>query len=212
MPPRACRILYAPRFGDAPVDREIAASVAAAARTLEALGHRIDEKASIDVAEEANEAWPVISQAGLAWLLSQHKDPEKRIGDALASIAKAGAALSAVRYFDALAAAQRTRERVRELFASGYDLLMTPTTAALPWPATQTHPPEIAGRAAGPRGHAVFTAFVNAAGVPAISVPCAPSRSGLPIGFQLVAPFGAEPLLCAVAAQFERAHPWKTLP
>lgn len=212
MPPHACRILYAPRFGDAPVDPEIGASVAAAARALEALGHRIDEKASIDVAEEANEAWPVISQAGLAWLLSRHKEPERRIGDALASMAKAGAALSAVRYFDALAAAQRTRERVRELFASGYDLLMTPTTAALPWPAAQSHPPEIAGRAAGPRGHAVFTAFANAAGVPAISVPCTPSRAGLPIGFQLVAPFGGEPLLCAVASQFERSHPWKVLP
>jgi aspartyl-tRNA(Asn)/glutamyl-tRNA(Gln) amidotransferase subunit A len=57
----------------------------------------------------------------------------------------------------------------------------------------------------------VFTAFVNAAGVPAISVPSSPSRSGLPIGFQLVAPFGAEALLCAVAAQFERAYPWSHL-
>ena len=129
----------------------------------------------------------------------------------LAQMARAGAALSAVRYCDALAAAQRTRERVRELFAGGYDLLMTPTTAALPWPAAQTHPPEIAGRPVGPRGHAVFTAFANAAGVPAISLPCSPSRGGLPIGFQLVAPFGAEALLCALGAQFERAHPWKNL-
>jgi aspartyl-tRNA(Asn)/glutamyl-tRNA(Gln) amidotransferase subunit A len=124
-------------------------------------------------------------------------------------MAHAGAALSAVGYFDALAAAQRTRDRVRELFESGYDLIMTPSTAAMPWPAAQSHPPQIAGRDAGPRGHAIFTAFVNAAGVPAISVPCAPSRAGLPIGFQLVAPFGAEALLCAVAAQFEQAHPWR---
>ena len=210
-PPRRCRILYAARFGDAPVDPEIAASVAAAARSLQALGHDIDEKTSIDIADEANEAWPVISQAGLAWLLSQHKDAERRVGGAIAAMAHSGAALSAVRYFGALAAAQRTGERVRELFASGYDFLMTPTTAALPWPAAQTHPPEIAGRAAGPRGHAVFTAFVNAAGVPAMSVPCTPSRAGLPIGFQLVAPFGAEALLLALAAQFERAHPWRHL-
>lgn len=210
--PRACRILYAQHFGEAPVDPEIAASVAAAVHAFEALGHQVEAKASIDIAQEANEAWPAISQAGLAWLLAQHKEPERRIGSALAAMAQAGSALTAVRYFDALAAAQRTRERVRELFASGYDLLLTPSTAALPWPAEQTHPPEIAGRAAGPRGHAVFTAFANAAGVPAISIPCAPSRSGLPIGFQLVGPFGADALLCAVAAQFERAHPWKALP
>jgi aspartyl-tRNA(Asn)/glutamyl-tRNA(Gln) amidotransferase subunit A len=212
LPARACRILYTPRFGDAPVDPEISASVDAAARALEGLGHRIEKKASSDIGEEANEAWPAISQAGLAWLLSQHQERRKQVGSAIAAMAQAGAALTAVHYFDALAAAQRTRERVRELFASGYDLLMTPTTAALPWPAAQTHPPEIAGRPAGPRGHAVFTAFANAAGVPAISVPCGPSRGGLPIGFQLVAPFGADALLCAVAAQFERAFPWRDLP
>ena len=101
------------------------------------------------------------------------------------------------------------RERVRELFESGYDLIMTPSNAAMPWPAAHSHPPQIAGRDAGSRGHAVFTAFANAAGVPAISVPCTSSRAGLPIGFQLVAPFGADALLCAVAAQFEQAHPWR---
>ena len=211
MSPRPCRILYAPRFGDAPVDPEIAASVAAAARAMESLGHRVEEIATLDIAQEANEAWPTISQAGLAWLLAQHGDWKGRVGATMAAMAEAGAALTAVAYFDALAAAQRTARRVRELFAAGHDLLMTPATAALPWSATQSHPREIAGRAAGPRGHAVFTAFANAAGVPAISVPCSPSRRGLPIGFQLVAPFGADALLCAVAAQFERAHPWSHL-
>lgn len=211
VPPRPCRILYAPHFGDAPVDPEIALSVATAARALETLGHRVEEAFALDIAQEANEAWPTISQAGLAWLLAQLGDWHGRVGTAMASMAQAGAALTAADYLEALAAAQRTRERVRELFAAGHDLLMTPTTAALPWPATQSHPPEIAGRLAGPRGHAVFTAFVNAAGVPAISVPSSPSRSGLPIGFQLVAPFGAEALLCAVAAQFERAYPWSHL-
>ena len=211
VPPRPCRILYAPRFGDAPVDPEIAVSVDAAARALQALGHRVDEETSIDIAEEVNAAWPAISQGGLAWLLAQHNGWRPKVGSAIAAMAEAGAALPAARYFDALAAASRTRERVRELFAAGYDLLMTPTTAALPWPAAESHPSSIAGRDAGPRGHAVFTAFANAAGVPAISLPCAPSRAGLPIGFQLVAPFGAEAVLCALGAQFERAHPWKAL-
>ncbi|HEX6155016.1 MAG TPA: amidase [Burkholderiales bacterium] len=206
---RPCRILYAARFGDAPVDPEIAASVGAAAHALEALGHRVEEAGTSDIAQEANEAWPTISQAGLAWLLARHGDWRGRVGSALAAMAHAGAALSAVRYFDALAAAQRTRERVRELFESGYDLIMTPSNAAMPWPAAHSHPPQIAGRDAGSRGHAVFTAFANAAGVPAISVPCTSSRAGLPIGFQLVAPFGADALLCAVAAQFEQAHPWR---
>jgi hypothetical protein len=57
------------------------------------------------------------------------------------------------------------------------------------------------------------TAFSNrpfeipSAGFPGINIPAAPSASGLPIGFQLVAPPGRDDLLCALAAQFEVAYP-----
>ena len=51
-------------------------------------------------------------------------------------------------------------------------------------------PSTIAGKEAGPRGHAAYTAFVNAAGRAAASLPCEPSAPGLPIRFQLVAPPG----------------------
>src|SRR5690606_9075044 len=84
----------------------------------------------------------------------------------------------------------------------------TPTTAALPWPTSEVFPPRIDGRKAGPRGHAIFTAFVNAAGLPAITIPCDPSSAGLPIGFQLIGRPGADGLLCALAREFEAAHPW----
>ena len=71
-----------------------------------------------------------------------------------------------------------------------------------------THPESIDGKSVGPRGHAVFTAFANAGGLPGISVPCRASQTGLPIGIQLVGPYGADELLLSLAAQFERAHPW----
>jgi aspartyl-tRNA(Asn)/glutamyl-tRNA(Gln) amidotransferase subunit A len=54
----------------------------------------------------------------------------------------------------------------------------------------------------------VFTVLANATGCPAISVPCTPSAAGLPIGFQLVAPIASDELLCALALQYEREHPW----
>ena len=85
---------------------------------------------------------------------------------------------------------------------------MTPTAAALPWPATEPFPTMIAGEKVGPRGHAVFTAFANMAGCPGISVPARPSAGGLPMGFQLVAAPGRDGLLCALAAQYESACPW----
>ena len=53
----------------------------------------------------------------------------------------------------------------------------------------------------GPRGHAVFTAFVNLAGAAGINLPCGQSSSGLPIGLQLVSRPGGDGLLIGIAAQ-----------
>jgi aspartyl-tRNA(Asn)/glutamyl-tRNA(Gln) amidotransferase subunit A len=204
---RRQRILYAPTFGSAPVDPEIAANVAVAARVLERLGHTVEEASHFDLAEPLNERWPVFGQVGLAWLLARHGAWQGKVGPALEAMAKAGGQVSGVGYLEAIDTIQTLRARIGELFAS-YDLLLTPSAAALPWPATESHPNSIAGRPVGPRGHAIFTALANVTGLPAISVPCLPSQSGLPIGFQLVGPFGADALLCSVAAQFERAQPW----
>jgi amidase len=53
-----------------------------------------------------------------------------------------------------------------------------------------------------------FTATFNATGYPAISLPLHWSEEGLPVGVQLVAPFGREDLLIRIAAQIERQRPW----
>lgn len=58
-----------------------------------------------------------------------------------------------------------------------------------------------------------FTALQNITGQPAISLPLACSKSGLPIGVQFVGRFGEEHLLLQLAAQIEEAEPWnKTRP
>jgi amidase len=54
-----------------------------------------------------------------------------------------------------------------------------------------------------------FTPQFNATGQPAISLPLHWNADGLPVGIQLVAPFGGEALLLQIAAQLEEAHPWK---
>src|SRR5262249_9451062 len=54
-----------------------------------------------------------------------------------------------------------------------------------------------------------FTALQNITGQPAISLPLAWSKSGLPIGVQFVGRFGEEHLLLQLAAQIEKAEPWR---
>jgi amidase len=50
-----------------------------------------------------------------------------------------------------------------------------------------------------------FTAPFNVTGQPAVSMPLGRTRSGLPIGVQLVARRGADRVLLALAAAIERA-------
>ena len=71
-------------------------------------------------------------------------------------------------YIDALEDVAAMRRLCAELFAR-FDLVLTPTAAALPWPAESPYPDRINGQPAGPRDHAIFTGWANIAGVPAIS-------------------------------------------
>jgi aspartyl-tRNA(Asn)/glutamyl-tRNA(Gln) amidotransferase subunit A len=201
------KILYVPRFGSSPVDTEIAASVATSARVLADLGHSVDEGAVSFALDPLNQAWPVISQVGLAWLLQSHDAWRGKLTAAIEEMAVNGTARKATEYFNALDAVKEL-QRGLSVFFSRYDLIMTPTAAALPWPAAEPFPAMIAGEKVGPRGHAIFTAFANMAGCPGISIPAAPSAGGLPIGFQLVAAPGQDGLLCALAAQYESVCPW----
>jgi aspartyl-tRNA(Asn)/glutamyl-tRNA(Gln) amidotransferase subunit A len=210
LPPSPRRIRFVPHFGSAPVDPEVAASVAAAATALRQLGHSVEEGEVPFACAPLDAAWPVIGQTGLAWLLQSYEGWEGLATDAVAAMAAAGGALPATAYFGALQVVRALQSELSGFFRD-YDLILTPSAAALPWLATQSHPEEIDGQPVGPRGHAVFTAFANLAGCPGINLPCAPSAAGLPIGFQLVGAQGADATVLAVAEQYEAAHPWRDL-
>lgn len=200
------RILHVPRFEDSPVEQAVADSVAKAARDLIALGHRVEVGRPPFDPEDFNQSWPVISRAGVAWA-TQGKAWEERCDGLSMDSIRAGHAYSAIDFVEALDRVRNLRADLGAAFED-WDVILTPTSAALPWPAGEAFPSQINGRQAGQRDHAVFTGFVNAAGYPAINVPCDPSPEGLPIGFQMVGRFGDEDLLLALAAQFERIRPW----
>jgi aspartyl-tRNA(Asn)/glutamyl-tRNA(Gln) amidotransferase subunit A len=51
----------------------------------------------------------------------------------------------------------------------------------------------------------VYTLPASLAGLPAISVPCAPTRAGLPVGFQIIVPALQEATMFALASAWESA-------
>jgi amidase len=104
----------------------------------------------------------------------------------------------------------RTRqwERVREFLATR-DLWITPTSAAPPFPLEQPHALEINGQ---PLGKAMQRSYLTYAfsvlGLPAISIPCGFTRTGLPVGLQIVGKRRGEAAVLRAAAAFEAAQPW----
>ncbi|WP_213774277.1 amidase [Bradyrhizobium sp. dw_78] len=204
------RIAYAPGFSGVPVDpyiREVIDRTVADGRSL---GLEIERVAPFELADPLAEVWPVISQTGVAWLMAGQVNRIDEVSPVIADMAAAGDRYAAKDYLNALdiiAAMQRTFDR----FFERYDFLITPATAAMPWPAKESHPPVIDGQPVGPRGHAVFTPFANALGLPAISLPCRIDDGALPVGVQIVTAANRDRSLLSFAREFESrlfVHRW----
>ena len=107
-------------------------------------------------------------------------------------------------YYDAY---YRKAQRVRGLiasdfasvFASGVDLLLTPTTPTTAFRAGEKTADPVAMYLAD-----IFVSAVNLAGLPALSIPVGRSE-GLPVGAQLVAPSMGDERMIEAAAALERA-------
>lgn len=195
------RILYISRIGDAPVDRDVAAATARFAEDLERAGAEVvpvSGKIPFNI-DAANRVWRVVSRAGVVYLMRwRNGDLEPTAGTSIRAMAEDGRTITGADYIEALEEVAALRLELAELFST-YDMVLTPSAAALPWPAATPYPDVIDGQPAGPRDHAIFTGWVNIAGLPAINLPVAVSQSGLPIGVQLVAGFGRDEELLAYA-------------
>ena len=153
------------------------------------------------------EAWPQIGQIGLAQLFDRQPAWAAQASAKYLEMAEKGRALPASRLWQILEQVKQLRRDSVPLFADT-DVIVLPSAAALPWKAEDAYPTHIDGQEVGPRGHAVYTGWVNAAGLPGLALPCAPSREGLPIGMQLVGRYGSDDLLLELGEAYESAHPW----
>src|SRR5262245_25603156 len=96
-----------------------------------------------------------------------------------------------------------------QTFMTTRDLLVLPTVAVPPFPVEQPYPKQINGK---PLDNYFqwfsLTYGINLTGLPAISVPCGFTRSGLPVGLQIVGRRRQEAAVLRAAAAFEAAAPW----
>jgi aspartyl-tRNA(Asn)/glutamyl-tRNA(Gln) amidotransferase subunit A len=102
----------------------------------------------------------------------------------------------------------KLRGQFVELFAN-VDVLLTPTVSVTAFKAGALGVDLIDGRNVDRHlGWSPFTWPINLAGLPAASVPCGFDPDGLPIGLQVIAPWGREDIVLTIAAELERLRPW----
>jgi amidase len=190
-----------------PVDHEVAAVAERATAVFRSLGVRV-ERACPDFGEvndivlatrglsmvarhaEKLAQWEPVMQRGLVWNIKQ------------------GLSLTPEQIGRGETLRTRLWQRVRA-FMETRDLLLLPTVAVPPFPVEQPYPTEINGKPLDNYTQWFFLTYgITVTGLPVISVPCGFTKSGLPVGLQIVGRRRQEAAVLRAAAAFEAAAPW----
>jgi amidase len=164
-----------------------------AAKALEGAGHLLEEIPWDP--EPVALGYAVVRRASMA----SFPTSTDTMGPGIRQLAEQGRALTAMDYFRAFESATNAANRnVAGPLQTRFDFLLTPTLGMLPMPIEKV-PPFLGDEWS---RHIQFVLPVSFARVPAISIP-AGLHEGLPVGVQLVGPFGQEYDLLDIAEELE---------
>ncbi|MGB3624438.1 MAG: amidase [Henriciella sp.] len=211
---RRLRIAFAPDPNNgAALDAETRAGLERTADLCRALGHEVNDWTMPFDGVEFTDQFLLLWSAGAAGLVDQARTAHPgadvatlvepwTLGLAQEFISRRERFPGAVSYLKAF-------ERTYHDMFDGFDVILTPTVSTLP--------PEI-GEQAPTREYdalresvvdfAAFTAPMNVAGAPSMSVPVQWSEGGLPIGSMFSARRGDDGMLLALAYELEATKPW----
>ena len=186
-------------------DAEMLAAVDKALEVLESLGARVEEVniPSLDLAGPAN--WLIMMSEAYAYHKANLQSQPQNFGPVVRHRFYLGGLFGSGDYVKG----QQARNRIRREFAEvmqRVDLIGCPTMLG-PAPEFDTFDPSsvVLGRS--------FTAPFNETGMPAISVPCGFTQSGLPLGLQLAGrPFDEETVIRAAYTYQQHAGWYKHRP
>ena len=197
----------------ASADPEATAAVGEAAALLERLGHDVEAAwpQPLEDPEYAGRFLSVIAVSVAADLAAWEQALGAPIADddlepSNAALRHMGRRVSAPEHVGTINWMHSWSRRVVGWWESGHDLLLSPVLNG--------PPPEIGWLTdrdlGGARVAALarYTSQWNMTGQPAVSLPLHTSRTGLPMGVQLVAAPGREDILVRIASQVEAARPW----
>ena len=207
------KVGYSADLGYANVNDDVATACEAALGAFEDAGASVKQvEIKFDVMP-ATYWWTIWTAGQVAMYGGLADDPDVKLTDYTMEMIDAGRSVTGADYARALRQAEVHRVQMHAFF-SEYDLLVTPTTAAVAWPHRQ--PPETLGGIPVEKGIAnpsavPFTALWNILWNPAASVPCGFGEADMPVGLQLIGAYDDDPTVFRAARAFERERPWDGL-
>jgi aspartyl-tRNA(Asn)/glutamyl-tRNA(Gln) amidotransferase subunit A len=190
------------------VDPEMAAGVRAALGTLEGLGARVEEVRVPDP-QVMNDACGIISRCeGAAIHARLYRERPEELQAVVRARLDLGFRISAHDYLQALRLRARlTRDFIALVFA-GADVLVAPVIPEPAPPLAHATEGAVEERVQRQAQFSRLTRSFNGLGLPALSVPCGFSGSGLPLGFQIVGPPFSEARVLRAGHAYEQAAGW----
>jgi aspartyl-tRNA(Asn)/glutamyl-tRNA(Gln) amidotransferase subunit A len=182
-------------------DTEVLMAIDKAAQVFKDMGAQVEKVDMSWLAELALSNSQMTQADGAAFHRERLREHPDWFGADVLQRLQGGAALGSGEYV--LARRRQVEGRRRfEMFFEKYDILLLPTT---PIPAP---PIEETGAIEAARQLTRFTSPFNLTGLPALSVPCGFTESGLPIGLQIVSKHWSEAKILRAGYAFEQATEW----
>ena len=202
---KGARVAFSPDFGgQIPVEREVADIIGAQGRVFEGLGCALEP--AIPDFDGSHEVFLTLRAHLFELMYGEHLDHRRDqlkatvIWNTEAGRKQGGADISRA---DRIRSA--VYERVSKFFET-YEYLVIPVNQVLPFSIDQEYVDEINGEKLGDYLSWMKSCYyITITGHPAISVPCGFSKSGLPVGVQIVGRRNADFPVLQLAHAFEQA-------
>lgn len=206
------KIAYAPTLGGfAPVESELDTIMQAALGQLSGQGAQVDE--ACPSMEGLNDTY--ITLRGLVWASTAGRLPQeiqRHYKKTLAENIEVGRNLTVDQVMDANINRTTLYQGMR-VFLEKYDVLATAVVGIEQTPVGLEYPTGVDGQEMGSYiDWLKFSYLATTTGLPAISVPCGFTQSGMPVGIQLIGPPRGDAKLLAVAHALEQVLDLGTSP
>jgi amidase len=201
------RLAYCEDLGGVvPLDLDVRDRARAAAGQFEGLGCHVEE-ASFD----ASDVRDIIAGTRGYSLVARYGDLVEQHADRMASQLVGQVSDARKQDLGSLARAERLRtrywHRVRTVLER-YELILTPTIGAPPFRIDEPLPTQVGGQPVERYYDVLLTTYAfSLLGLPALSIPCGWTRTGLPIGLQIVGRRLREDQVLAAGAAYAAARP-----